>query len=286
MHNAIRSVIAALCLLAISAAGCAETPINTETLEEAVQAIIEANQEIETASFDLTLTGTIRTEEECAASEVLLTGSGAGVVDNTTRRMHLSMTLRSGVPGQPAVDLPLEYYLMDEWLYMGSCPLQEKPRWLKMRAPTDVWQSQAQQQVQTLRSASEVAYRGMEDIDGVACHVVAIVPDDASTQQILRQTYGQLAPLGHYDHRSMDEAEIQGEVSVVQYVAADSRLFVRTDQHLVLEAVRDTAVTPDHCCDRTIYRFTTTMVFGNYGEPVTIQMPQGSLAAIEIGQSH
>ena len=286
MHNAIRSVTAAVCLLVISAAGCVETPIDTETVEEAVQAIIEANREIETACFDLTLTGTVRTENDGDVSEVLLTGSGAGTVDNTARRMHLSMTVRSRVAGQPAVDLPLEYYLVDEWLYMGSCPSQEKPRWLKMRAPTDVWQGQAQQQVQTLRSASEITYRGIEDIGDVACHVVAIVPDDALTQQILRQTYGQLAPLGHHDHQSMDVAGIRGEVSVVQYVAADSHLFVRTDQHVVLEAVRDAAVTPDHCCDPTIYRLTTTMVFGNYGEPVTIQMPQGSLAAIEIGQSH
>lgn len=284
MHNALRSVIAALCLLLIAAAGCTDTHVAPETIEETVHAIIDANREVETVTFDLALTGTVRTEDDCEVSEVLLTGTGAGVVDNTARRMHLSMTLRSTVSGQSAADLPLEYYLMNEWLYMGSCPSQEKPRWLKMRVPTDVWQGQAQQ-VQMLRSASEITYRGMESIDGVACHVVAIAPDDASTQEMLQQTYGQLAPLGHYDHRSMDTAEILGEVSVIQYVAADSHLFVRTDQNVFLEAVRDTAGLPNGCCDRTIYRLATTMVFGNYGEPVTIQMPQGSLAAIEIGPS-
>ncbi len=285
MHNTLGSVLATLCLSVIAAAGCAEAPVG-ESIDDAVQTIVHANQKVETATFDLTLAGTVRTESEMDTSEVLLTGTGTGAVDNTTHRMHLSMTVRIKTPGQPAIDLLLHYFLADEWLYMGSSAPGDKLRWMKVRAPEGMWHNQAHQQIEMLRSANEISYLGMEDVDGVTCHVVRIMPDAASVQQIVLQTYGQLAPLGLHNPESIDLANVEGEVSVIQYVAAESHMFVRTDQQMVLEAIPFTAPVPEESSERITHRLATTVVFGNYNEPVTIQMPQGSLAAIEIGQSH
>ncbi len=282
MRSAAFSLIAMLVLLSATAAGCNDVPITQETIDEAVHKIARANREVETATFDLSLSGMVTTGDGTDTRQVLLYGDGTGSIDNATQRMHLSMTMRSKAPGQAPVDQFLEYYIADGWLYMSSSSPEEKPRWIKMQMPPQMWQNQAEQQVDMLRSATEVSYLGMEDVDGAICHVIRIVPGRKSIRQVLEQTHSQFASLGVYGYGPLDPEGAPPEVSVTQYVAADTYLFMRTDQQMVIEMTPEAASPPASAENSATLNLSTTIVFRNYDEPVTIQVPQGSLAAIEI----
>ncbi len=153
---------------------------------------------------------------------------------------------------------------------------------MKMKMPPEMWQNQVQQQVDMLHSASEVSYLGTHDVNGVDCHAVRIVPGRASAQQMLEQTRGQIVGLGVYEPVSMDMTDVPAEVSVTQHVAVDTYLFMRTDQHMVQEIAPEAVGLPATGFERIAQDVSITIVFRNYDKPVTIQVPQGLLAAIEI----
>jgi hypothetical protein len=70
---------------------------------------------------------------------------------------------------------------------------------------------------------------------------------------------------------------------MTQYIAEDSYLFMKTTQHIVMEITPEQVGVPEAEFERITEDVSTTMVFRNYDEPATIQLPQGALAAAQMG---
>jgi hypothetical protein len=284
MRRLMLSVAVMLALLSAIPTGCAGGEMSEADIQKTVEEIVTTNYEVETSTFDLSMEATIDVEGGEDVS-VALVGTGTGVTDSVNRQMHMVMNMTVSTPEQDTIDMPVEYFLVDGWMYMKvSVPGQEE-QWLKMEMPDDMWekQNQAQQQIEMLQTAEEVNFLGIEEVDGVECYVVEIIPDLAALQQMISQVQGQMSQFGDIDLSAMDLGRMLKQVSVTQYVAMDSYLFMRTDQHMVMEITPEAMGLPDDEFDRITEDITTVLLFSDYNEPVTIQMPQGALAAVQMG---
>jgi len=284
MRRLMLSVTVMLALLSVILTGCAGGEMSEADIQKTVEEIVTTNYEVETSTFDLSMEAEIDVEGGEDVS-VALVGTGTGVTDSVNRQMHMVMNMTVNTPEQDTIDMPVEYFLVDGWMYMKISVPEQEAQWLKLEMPDDMWeeQNQAQQQIEMLRTAKEVNFLGFEDVNGVECYVVEIVPDLAALQRIISQMQGQMSQLGDLDLSAMDLGEMLKQVSVTQYVAMDSYLFMRTDEHIVMEITPEAMGLPEEEFDRITEDVTTVLVFRDYDEPVTIQMPQAALAAVQMG---
>ena len=284
MKRLMLSAVAMLALLPAILTGCAEGEMSEADIEKMVEEIVAANYAVETSTFELSMEAEIHVEGNEAVAATLI-GAGTGVTDSPNRQMHMVMNMTITAAGEDAIDMPVEYFLVDGWMYINMTVPGEGEQWLKMQMPDDMWeeQNQAQQQIDMLRTAEEVNFLGFEEVNGVDCYVVEVVPDLATLQQMMSEMQGQLSQFGDIDLSAMDLGQMLKQVSVTQYVAMDSYLFMRTDQHMVMEVTPEAMGLPEGEFDRITEDVTTVMVFRDYNEPVTIQLPQAALAATQMG---
>jgi len=285
MKRIVAAVVTA-CLIPLAlSAGCANGEMSDSELQRVVRDVVEANADIETTAFDLTLDSTVKVEGDADISEMAVSGLGSGVVDSANETMHMTMTMVTAIPGQDAIELPVEYYIVDGWMYMSMEVPGMGVQWMKMQMPDGMWeeQSQVQQQIDLLRDAEEVTHLGMQEVGGVQCHVVKIVPNMASVQQMVSQAQGQMSGIEGLDLSSMDLGTMIQSMSMLQYIAEDSLLFMKTVQHIELVITPDQMGIPEGEFERMIEEISTTMVFRDFNEAATIQLPQGALAATQIG---
>ena len=269
----------------LTVAGCAGDPMSEEAMQRTVEEIITANASIETTAFDLTMAVNVEARSAEGVERVTVSGAGSGIVDNTNKRMHVALQQTQDVEGEGAVDTSTELYVADDWMYIGVALGDARTEWLKMRMPEGMWQQQDQvaQQVELLKAADEVNYRGTENVNGVKCYVVEIVPDMASVLQMMQQAQGQMSSVGGIDLSNMDLGQMVKQMSMTQYIAIDGYLFMRTDEHVVMELTPAALGVPDDEFEVIVEEVTTTLVFRDHNEPATIQMPQGALTATQIG---
>lgn len=284
MKRLMLSAVAMLALLPAILTGCAEGEMSEADIEKMVEEIVATNYAVETSTFDLSMEAEIDVEGDEAIAATLI-GAGTGVTDSPNRQMHMVMNMTITAAGEDAIDMPVEYFLVDGWMYIKMSVPEQEAQWLKMQMPDDMWeeQNQAQQQIDMLRTAEEVNFLGFEEVNGVECYVVEVVPDLATLQQMMSEIQGQMSQFGDIDLSAMDLGQMLKQVSITQYVAMDSYLFMRTDQHMVMEVTPEAMGLPEDEFDRITEDVTTVMVFRDYNEPVTIQLPQAALAATQMG---
>lgn len=284
MRRLILSAVAVLALLSAVLTGCANSEMSEEDIANIVADIASANNEVDTVSFDLEMNGDIDVAG-AEGSNVAIVAQGQGVVDSAAGQMHMALSMSYIAPDEDIVEIPVEYFLTDGWMYINMTVPGEGEQWIKMQMPPDMWdqQNQVTQQVEMLMNADEVNFLGMEDVNGVECYAVEIVPDLATVREMMAQMQGQMSQFGEVDLSQMDIGSMLKELSVTQYIAAETYLFMRTDQHVVMEVTPEALGVPTDEFDRITEDLTTTMVFHDYGKPVTIQLPQAALAATQMG---
>lgn len=285
MKRTVPGIITLVMLSLVAATGCAGNPMSEEAIQETVEEIVAANLAVETTTFDLTMEAVIDIQGAAGDEHTSVSGTGSGVVDSANQRMHMVMSMTTDVPDQSPLEIPVEYFLVDGWMYISVDVPGQDTQWMKMQMPEGMWeqQNQVQQQVDLLKAADAVNYLGTEDVNGVECYVVEIVPNLDSVRQMMGQVQGQMPAMGDLDLSDMDLGQIVKQVSMTQYIAVDGYLFMRTDQHMLIEMTPAALGIPEGEFDLIVEDVTTTMVFSDHNKPVTIQMPQGALAATQIG---
>jgi len=211
--------------------------MSEEAIQKTVEEIVAANLAVETTTFDLAMEATVNIQGTAGVERTSISATGSGAVDSANQRMHMVMSMTTDVPGQSPLEIPVEYFLVDGWMYMSVDVPGQDTQWMKMRMPEGMWeqQDQVQQQVDLLKAADEVNYLGTENVNGVECYVVEIVPDLDSVRQMMEQMQGQMPAMGDLDLSGMDLGQMVKQVSMTQYVAVDGYLFMRTDQHILIE---------------------------------------------------
>ncbi|MBN1856475.1 MAG: hypothetical protein JW846_05910 [Dehalococcoidia bacterium] len=279
------TAIAVLTIGGMLSAGCANGEMSEEDVERVVADIVSANSAVDTVTFDLTMNGNIDVAETDDVSQIAIVAEGRGIVDSAAEQMYMALTMNYLIPGEDTSEIPVEYYFTDGWMYINMEVPGQGGQWMKMQMPAEMWdqQNQVAQQVDMLMTADEVNFLGMEDVNGVKCYVVEIVPALETVRETMSQMKGQMSQFGGVDLSQMDLGSMMTEMSVTQYISAETYLFMRTDQHIVMEITPEALGIPASSFDRITEDLTTNVVFSDYGKPVTIQLPQGALAATEMG---
>lgn len=135
--------VVALLLVAVGFGGC-EGDFTQAELEQIVDDVIAANTEVDTCTFDLTLDGTVEMVGGSEFDKMEMMGSGSGAVDNAARQMYMTMELSIGVPDHGTVEMPVEYYIVDGWMYTGIDVPNQATQWMRMEMPAGMWDKQSQ----------------------------------------------------------------------------------------------------------------------------------------------
>jgi len=285
MKKTALAILAIVCVPLVATIGCADGQMSDADLEKMVREIVATNAAVETTAFDLTMDAQVDVEGDADVDQMVISGVGSGVVDSASQSMHMTMDMVTTVPGEGEIELPVEYYVVDGWMYMSVQVPEQGEQWMKFQMPQGMWeqQSQVQQQIDMLRDAEEVTYLGTEEVNGVVCHVVKIIPDMESLREMVAQMQGQMGGLEGIDLSAMDLSQMMKSMSMTQYIAEDSLLLMKTEQHMVIEITAEQLGIPGDEFERITEEVSTAMVFRDYNEPATIQLPQAALAAAAIG---
>lgn len=277
-ENRVRKIpaVVAMLLAVVGFAGC-EGDFTQAELEQVVDNVVTANAEVDTCRLDMGLDATIEIVGGPDPGTAEMTGLGSGAVDSAARQMYMAMDLTIQAADRGPLTIAVEYYMVDGWMYTGVDVPDEEKQWIKMEMPAGMWdeQSQVEQQVSLLETAEEVNYLGMEQVDGVDCYVVEVVPD----MEVLAETFSQYqaGQMPDIDLGELDLGKLIKETSTTQWVAADSYLFMKTQNHMLMKLEPSTVGAPADAFDSISEDITVTMTFSDYGELVEIDVPPEAL---------
>ncbi|MFH1775860.1 MAG: DUF6612 family protein [Chloroflexota bacterium] len=281
-----------LALLASLLVGCAEKELTREELDRIVTNVLAANAEVDTCKFDMSMQETIKFDMdgietieligEPRPEEITIVGGGTGSVDNAAKAMQLVLNMTVNVPGEGKQELPTEAYLVSGWMYTRVDIPGAGPYWMKLEMPDEMWgeQNQLDQNRQLLETAEEVNSLGSEEINGIDCYVVEVVPGAEALRTMFSQI--EIPGIGGTDLAELNMADMVKEMSFTEWVAKDSYLFVKTEQHILMEIRPGDIGAGDEDFKKITANIDTGVVFYDYNVPVSIELPEEALEAAEI----
>ena len=271
--------VSLLALMASLLVGCAGGELTEAEMEQVLTDVLTANAEVDTCKFDLNMQATIEMTGGPEPGGASMLGSGTGVVDSAAREMHMTMNTIIDTPEDGEVELSVEYYVVDGWMHIKMNLPDKGEQWMKMQMPEEMWEAQSQidQQLELLETADEANYLGTEDIDGTPCYVVEIVASTEALGKLMSQY--QLPEMEGVDLGEFDLTDMMKEMSVKQWVAKDSYLFMKTENHILLEILPGNVGASEEDFGKITEDITSGMKFYDYGEPVSIELPEEALQA-------
>lgn len=267
--------------------GCVEKEIEKEMSVSDIKAEVLANaEETDTYKFDMAVTMKMVVSNETNDTEMTTISNGRGVLDVADKKMKLYMntSMESSETTEVPGPMEMEMYLINNTMYtkmdMGIPGLP--PQWTKMEMPEgyeESWASQNQlEQQMELLDISEVELLADEELNGVDCYVLKIVPDmekfwNSTMAAVMARSTQGLAP-------GMDLQKILKSMSTTEWIAKDTMYPMKTQMEIRLVVSSDDLPIPD-----TVEGFTMTadekveMLFYDYNQPVSIELPEAAEAA-------
>jgi len=268
-----------------------EIEIEQETMMSVadIKAEVLANaEETDTYKFDMAVTMKMLLSNETNSTEMTTLSNGRGVLDVVDKKMKLNMntSMESSETAKVPGPMEMEMYLINNTMYtkmdMGIPGLP--PQWTKMEMPVgyeESWASQNQlEQQMELLDISEVELLADEELNGVDCYVLKIVPDmekfwNSTMAAVMARSTQGLAP-------GIDLQKILKSMSTTEWIAKDTMYPMKTQMEIRLVVRSEDLAIPDMA-----EKFTMTadekveMLFYDYNQPVSIELPEAAEAAAE-----
>ncbi|RCV64739.1 hypothetical protein C5S53_07240 [Methanophagales archaeon] len=254
-----------------------------------IKAEVLANaEEIDTYKFDMAVTMRMLLSNETNSTEMTTISNGCGVLDVVDKKMKLNMN--TSMETNETTELPgpmeMEMYLINNTMYTKmDLGIPELPaQWTKMEMPEgyeESWASQNQlEQQMELLNISEVELLADEELDGVDCYVLEIVPDmekfwNSTLAVVMSRSTQGLAP-------GIDLRKILKSMSTKEWISKDTMYPKKTQM-----SVRLVVSSEDLAIPAMDEKFTMTadeeveMLFYDYNQPVSIELPEAAEAAAE-----
>ena len=266
-----------IALMASLLVGCADKELTQEDLEQLVNDVLVANAKVQTVKFDMNTTTKMEMIGGPQPEGATMVGEGTGAIDSANREMQLIMDMDIDVPGKAKQSMPMESYLVDDWMHIKVSVEEKGAQWMKMPLPDEMWDSQSaiSQQIELLQTAKEVNFLGSQDVNGMDCYVVEMVPSAEALNKMLSQM--QVPDIEEADFSHLSFADMIKEMSFKQWIAEDSYLIMKSETHVLMEiSSEDVGATVDEFQKITADQ-TSVMLFYDYNEPVTIELPADAL---------
>jgi len=266
-----------LALMTSLLVGCADKELTQEDIEQLVNNVLVANAEVETVKFDMNTTTKMEMIGGPQLDGATMVGEGTGAIDSINREMQIIMDMDVDVPGKAKQSQPMEAYLVDGWMHIKVSVEEKGAQWVKMQLPDEMWDSQSQinQQIEFLETAEEVNYLGTEDVNRTDCYVVEIVPSAEALNKMLSQI--QMPDIEGADLSQFSFADMIKDMSFKQWIAQDGYLIMKSETHVVMEISPEDVGASVEEFQKITADQSTVMVFYDYNEPVSIELPAEAL---------
>lgn len=265
--RSIAFILFSILLVATFACGPGEELPPGVTVEGITDQAISANAGIDTYRFDMVMT----MEEE--TSKVKMTSQMSGAIDEPSEKMYMDMDMIMEMPGEEDMEISMEMYLVEDWMYMKMEVPGEPPIWMKSPMEVGDWEEWdiGSQQLDWLIDA-EVEFLRTETVDGTECYVLKVTPDLEKLWEWALQQIGEEPIPG------LDLEELISDFSVEQWVAKDTYLIVKDVTEMTMKFGPEVTGMPFEMT----YDIAATTVIYDINQPVTIELPAEAEEAEEV----
>ena len=264
--------------------GCDGQDANSQEVNDIVSQVMETNASVDTCRFEMSILQNLRLEKTADYDDIpdsmTLTGEGEGMLDAVNREMQMKLSTNVEMAGEAVESMLLETYVVDGYMY-SMFPNQEGDiEWVKMTAPTDMWdkQNQLAQQAEMLETADSIEYLGEENVDGVDCYVVEINPSEEAINKLLSQIDMPVSA----NQLNVNFSNIFEDLVIKQWVAKDSKLFIKTEEKAAIELEPKDIGMSGNEFQKMMIDVDIVMKFYDYNKPLSVELPAEALEATEI----
>lgn len=230
-----------LCLVisTMSIAGCGISSIDGMTGEQLLDNVLTADSNLYTFKM--------YTTSEMEMMGISMTIDGYGACDRNAQEMYMVLEDAGKI------------YIVDDWMYMEIAGMG----WIKMELEEGTWEQEdvTAQQLLVLENYIEVKILGREQINGVDCYKIEVVPDlQALWDWAMEQE--DIGDLG-YD---IDLDELFEEFNITVWLATDTYFMVQSRMDMTMQFLG---------------RVSETITCYDFNEPVDIILPLAAADAEE-----
>lgn len=278
------SVVILALTLSLAAIGCGEEELTQEEIEKVVDNAAAANAEVDTLRFDMDMLMTTEVIAKGETNEITIVTDGAGAIDRANREMQFTMNITTDMPGKDE-QMSVEFYAVAGWMYTKVDIPVIGEQWMKMRSTMEMWEAQSQidQQVELLQTATEVNLLGSEYISGTECYVVELVVSAEAFDKLLSQQ--QIPGMEDINLGDLDLTDLFKEVSVKEWIAKDGYLLMKSEIHMLMEFTSSDLGVPKADLEKMTMDMNLEARFYNHNQAVSIELPEEALQAQEIPRS-
>jgi len=275
--------------LAFAVVSCVQeepAPQGEEPTQEEIEQILAnaatATTEVDTCKFDADMAVTIKAIGGEQPVEAKLAMDTTGVIDKANREMQTTTDMTQEAPGEVKMRMATEFYLVGEWAYAKLRLLNLLDQWGKTRLTEEMWDrlDMVGGQVELLTAPVEVNFLGSEDITGVPCYVLQLMPTTEALSNWLNQQ--QLSGIEKIDWVALNLDRIFKEWSYKCWIAKDSYLLVKLEADMLLEMTPDDVGASTGDFETETVNIALAMIVYDHNIPVAIVLPEAALGAPEM----
>jgi hypothetical protein len=206
----------------------------------------------------------------------------SGSVDNTAKKMLITMNVNMDVPYQGKQDVKADMYAADGWIYMKYTMAAAGEQWMKMKLTDDIWKEQSgvSNMAEFLQSAKGATLQGSEKVNGIDCYILEVVPDtNILAGWVKDQLQSSQAGL---DLSQTDMTKTFKQISIKEWIAKDSKMLMQEQMALVTEMKPEQMGTPAGSFDKMVMDINMSMNYSNFDQPVSVVIPPEAKDAQDI----
>lgn len=272
-------------VLCFAFVGCAEKEetLTSEQINQIITEAVNGLAEAESYGFDMDVSMTMDVIGGTEPGTMSMDADATGVIDSVNKEMQMVMGMTMNVPGQDEQEMHMDMYIVGEWVYVKMSIPEMGDQWMKMKLTPEMWETQKQveQQMELLKTATEVKFVGSEVVDGIDCYVFDIIPDLEKLAEYLSQQQG-MQGLDLEDIENLEELFENMSISIKEWIAEDSSLLTKATAHMLMEVTPEDVGASPKDFDRMTMDLSTDMTVYDYNQPVSIELPPEALEAPEI----
>jgi hypothetical protein len=250
----------------------ASPPDAQEILDQAVNAWTK----VMSYGYDINLTITMAGVNAGEDMNLGLAFSGNGSTNVTVHEMQLtgSMEIESG-PGQGKISLPMDTYLVNGWQYM-KVGMFGSAEWMKTRVEMNSYDASddIQHIIDLAQSAGRITFLNTENVDGIACYVLQIVPGPDELAKWLKSALQITSILGTAP--DIDFSKYVKSLAFKIWFAADGYLLKKNETLATVSMSGAELGGSAQAGDSMTMDLTETLSMTQYNQPVSIVLPPES----------
>ncbi|HEY31497.1 MAG TPA: hypothetical protein G4O10_00135 [Dehalococcoidia bacterium] len=252
--------------------------------QEVIDAVIKSMSAVSTYQFDSSMIMSTAGETGCASFEMTIDMTLMGAVDIENRQMEADISMGAEIPGQGDMDVRMEMYVIGDTAYMKMDSFGFDPMWVKMEVTDEVWGEMSQmvelvEPYVDLLEAAEVRVTGIDEVAGVDCYVLEVIPDMDQLWELAMQQ-AEVTDTGMPELTEKLLSEMFRDFSVRQWVSTEMFFITRVMIDMSVELTPEDMGFPG---EDGVLRMDIVMYLlaHDYNQPVSIELPPGAENAVD-----